>query len=78
MVAELQGLAQLGGALDQIPALARLALYLGGQVLLGLAQLLAQLTHQGAIGSGLSPTLARTASVQSAMESLGGEPLMSL
>ncbi len=53
VVAELQGLAQLGGALDQIPALARLALYLGSQVLLGLAQLLAQLTHQGAIGLGI-------------------------
>ena len=53
VVAELQRLAQLGRGLDEIAALARLTLHLGGEELLGLAQLLAQLAHQGAVGLGV-------------------------
>ncbi len=55
VIAEFQRLAQLGGSLDEIAALAHLTLHLGGQVFLGFAQRLAQLAHQGAVGLGMIP-----------------------
>ena len=53
MVAELQRLAQLGGSLDQILALAHLTLHLGSEVLLGFAQRFTQLAHQRTVGLGM-------------------------